>query len=101
MRGPESARGWARGWVVAGMQLAIRAYQVAVSPLLGPACRFEPSCSRYAHEAIGTHGVWRGAWLALRRLTRCHPFGGHGYDPVPAATQTGPDEAPQGGHVGP
>jgi putative membrane protein insertion efficiency factor len=62
---------------------AIRAYRWIVSPLLGPACRFEPSCSRYAELAVERHGVVRGAWLALRRLARCHPFGGCGLDPVP------------------
>lgn len=61
----------------------IRAYQVVISPLLGPACRFEPSCSRYAAEAIRRHGVVRGATLAARRLARCHPFHPGGFDPVP------------------
>lgn len=61
----------------------IRFYRRAVSPLLPPACRFTPSCSEYAETAIVRHGVWRGGWLALRRLARCHPFGGQGYDPVP------------------
>lgn len=61
----------------------IRVYQVAIAPALGPACRYEPSCSRFASEAIETHGLLRGGWLALRRLSRCHPLGGHGYDPVP------------------
>jgi len=62
----------------------IRAYQLTFSPFLGGACRFEPSCSVYAREAIERHGAWRGSLFALRRLTRCHPFGGHGYDPVPS-----------------
>lgn len=62
---------------------AIRAYQLAVAPVLGPACRFEPSCSRYAAEAVERHGALRGSWLAMRRLGRCHPFGGCGLDPVP------------------
>jgi len=61
----------------------VRAYQLAVSPWLGPACRFEPSCSRYATEAIELHGVLRGFGLTVRRLARCHPLGGSGYDPVP------------------
>jgi putative membrane protein insertion efficiency factor len=61
----------------------IRAYQLLVSPLLPPSCRYLPSCSDYAAEAIATHGAFYGAWLALRRLARCHPWGGSGYDPVP------------------
>ena len=62
--------------------LLIRAYQVLVSPWLSPACRFEPSCSRYAIEAIERYGALRGVWLAARRLSRCHPLGDHGYDPL-------------------
>jgi len=62
---------------------AIRAYQLALSPMLGPRCRFYPSCSCYAHTAIERHGALRGGWLALRRLLRCHPFHEGGYDPVP------------------
>lgn len=61
----------------------IRLYQLAVSPLLPPACRFMPTCSVYGYEAVERHGVWRGAWLTLRRLARCHPFCRGGYDPVP------------------
>jgi putative membrane protein insertion efficiency factor len=63
--------------------LAIRAYQLFVSPLMAPSCRYVPSCSRYAMDAIDGHGAVRGTWLALRRLLRCHPWGGMGYDPVP------------------
>jgi putative membrane protein insertion efficiency factor len=63
--------------------LVIRAYQLVVSPWLGPACRFEPSCSRYAAEAIARRGAVRGVWLSLRRIGRCHPLGDSGYDPVP------------------
>ena len=61
----------------------IRLYQVTISPALGPACRFEPTCSRYAYEAIERHGLGRGLWLAARRLVRCRPGGSSGYDPVP------------------
>ena len=64
--------------------LLIRAYQVVLSPFVGGACRFLPSCSAYAVEAIETHGAWRGGILAARRLSRCHPFGRAGFDPVPA-----------------
>ena len=66
---------------------AIRVYQYIVSPLIGPACRFMPSCSEYASEAIHMHGPVFGACLALRRLLRCHPWGGEGWDPVPPAVQ--------------
>jgi putative membrane protein insertion efficiency factor len=61
----------------------IQVYRWAVSPWLGPACRFEPSCSRYAELAIERHGPVRGVGLAMRRLARCHPLGGSGLDPVP------------------
>jgi putative membrane protein insertion efficiency factor len=61
----------------------IRFYRVGVSPLTPPSCRFTPTCSAYAEEAIRKYGAARGGWLALRRLLRCHPFGGKGYDPVP------------------
>jgi putative membrane protein insertion efficiency factor len=60
----------------------IRAYQLLLSPLLPPACRFVPSCSRYGYEAVERYGVRRGAWLTLRRLGRCHPFNPGGYDPL-------------------
>ena len=63
----------------------IRLYQLLISPLLGVNCRFEPSCSHYAQEAIATHGVVRGLRLAGLRLLRCHPWGGSGFDPVPPA----------------
>lgn len=62
----------------------IRAYQYLLSPLLGPACRYLPSCSDYASEAIATHGPVAGTWLGVKRICRCHPWGGHGYDPVPS-----------------
>lgn len=61
----------------------IRLYQLTLSPLLGPRCRFYPSCSCYAHTAIERYGVVRGTWLGLKRLLRCHPFTAGGYDPVP------------------
>jgi putative membrane protein insertion efficiency factor len=63
--------------------LLLRAYQLAVSPFLPPACRFEPSCSRYASEAVERHGVACGGLLAVRRIARCHPWSSAGYDPVP------------------
>jgi putative membrane protein insertion efficiency factor len=67
----------------------VRGYQLTLSPLLPRACRYEPSCSRYAMEALAVHGAWRGSLLALRRLGRCHPWGGMGYDPVPLAPSAG------------
>ena len=62
----------------------IRGYQLVLSPFLGGSCRFLPSCSVYAREAVERHGAWRGSLLALRRLSKCHPFGASGLDPVPA-----------------
>ncbi|HSG82091.1 MAG TPA: membrane protein insertion efficiency factor YidD [Gemmatimonadota bacterium] len=61
----------------------VRGYQIAISPLLPPACRYTPSCSQYAVEALRRHGALKGSWLALRRIGRCHPFRAGGYDPVP------------------
>lgn len=72
----------------------IRGYQLCISPLLGPRCRFYPSCSQYALEAVSAHGSLRGILLALRRLARCHPWHHGGYDPVPGRV---PCTAP--GHV--
>lgn len=65
----------------------VRAYQVVLSPHIGNCCRFEPSCSVYCIEALKTHGVFKGGWLALRRLLRCRPWGPSGYDPVPPKKQ--------------
>jgi putative membrane protein insertion efficiency factor len=74
---------------------AIAAYRWSISPLLsataGPACRFEPTCSEYAHQALAAHGLGRGLYLALRRLLRCRPMGGWGYDPVPARGESAHD----------
>ncbi len=61
----------------------VRLYRVAISPWLGSNCRFQPTCSTYAIEALQRHGIGRGGWLALRRIARCHPWGASGYDPVP------------------
>ncbi|MGE0237977.1 MAG: membrane protein insertion efficiency factor YidD [Parvibaculaceae bacterium] len=61
----------------------IRIYQLTVSLVLGRRCRYLPTCSDYAAEAIGRHGAWAGFWLGLARVSRCHPWGGEGFDPVP------------------
>ena len=61
----------------------IRGYQLLLSPFLGASCRFTPTCSAYAAEAIRKWGPWKGSWLAIKRIGRCRPGGGHGYDPVP------------------
>ncbi len=73
----------------AAASLAIRLYQVSVSPFLTPRCRFLPTCSDYAREALTEHGPLAGGRLALWRLCRCHPWGGSGYDPVPLARPRG------------
>jgi len=61
----------------------VKAYRYALSPMLGPSCRFEPSCSCYAVEALERHGATHGTWLAVKRVSRCHPWHPGGYDPVP------------------
>jgi putative membrane protein insertion efficiency factor len=68
--------------------MVVRVWQLAFSSWLAPSCRFVPSCSDYAKQAVITHGVRRGGWLAVKRLARCHPFGGSGIDEVPSANQT-------------
>lgn len=65
------------------MILMVRGWQIGPSAVLPPTCRYAPSCSAYAIEAIARHGAFRGGWLATKRLLRCHPWGGSGYDPVP------------------
>lgn len=70
------------------IRLLIRTYQLFVSPLLGPRCRFYPSCSQYAMEAVRRYGSLRGSIMAVRRLLRCHPWHPGGYDPVPAVTHS-------------
>ena len=66
------------------LKILIRAYQLVLSPMLGPRCRFYPSCSHYAIEAIESHGALRGSWLSAKRICRCHPFNPGGFDPVPS-----------------
>ena len=69
--------------------LIIRIYRYTISPLLGPRCRFYPSCSSYAEEAIKIHGLPKGGWLAVKRICRCHPFNEGGVDPVPDLNKVG------------
>jgi putative membrane protein insertion efficiency factor len=75
----------------------VRLYQVAVSPWTPAACRYTPTCSAYAIEALREHGSVRGSWLAVRRLARCHPWGRFGYDPVPARAKDAATGADSGG----
>ncbi|HEU0065023.1 MAG TPA: membrane protein insertion efficiency factor YidD [Flavisolibacter sp.] len=63
--------------------LLIKIYQWVISPLLGPKCRFTPTCSTYSIQAFKKYGLFKGFWLSIKRISRCHPWGGHGYDPVP------------------
>lgn len=74
--------------------VAVQAYRYTLSPIIGPVCRYEPTCSQYALDALREHGALRGGWLAVRRIARCHPWGGFGYDPVPSR-----DSAPHHGHT--
>lgn len=71
------------GLAARGLRALVSFYRLAVSPLLPNACRYTPSCSAYALEALSRHGALRGGWLAVCRLARCHPWAGFGYDPVP------------------
>jgi putative membrane protein insertion efficiency factor len=75
-----------RAPIVIGLTAAIRTYRYLISPMLGPTCRFYPSCSCYAEEALQQHGALRGSYLTVRRLLRCHPWHEGGYDPVPPVT---------------
>ena len=81
-------------WFFVGL---VRFYQLVISPLLGPRCRFQPTCSSYALEAITLHGGIKGGWLALKRIAKCHPWGGFGYDPVPKGTSKAANHCCDGG----
>ncbi|HRN95454.1 MAG: membrane protein insertion efficiency factor YidD [Chitinophagales bacterium] len=63
--------------------LPIKLYQKLISPILPPSCRYTPTCSQYSIEAIQKYGIFKGGWLAIKRISSCHPWGGHGHDPVP------------------
>lgn len=76
------------------MRGLIRFYQWFISPLIGPKCRHLPTCSDYTMQAIERHGAWRGGWLGLARIARCHPWGSHGFDPVPERLADQPFWAP-------
>lgn len=69
--------------LIAPFLFLIKIYQLFISPLTPATCRFQPTCSSYAKEALQTHGLFKGGWLALKRIFSCHPWGGSGYDPVP------------------
>ncbi|HEX4766959.1 MAG TPA: membrane protein insertion efficiency factor YidD [Lichenihabitans sp.] len=71
------------------VRLVIRLYQLTLSGLVGRQCRYLPTCSDYADEAIARHGLWAGGWMGVARLSRCHPWGGAGYDPVPGSCPPG------------
>lgn len=75
---------WGAGWV---MKALVALYRYGISPLLPPSCRYQPTCSAYAMEAIDRHGPLKGGLLAIRRLLRCHPWGGNGFDPVPTPSR--------------
>ncbi|AYN20686.1 membrane protein insertion efficiency factor YidD [Alcaligenes aquatilis] len=77
--------------------LLVRGYQLFISPLLGPRCRFYPTCSQYAIQALQTHGPLKGSWLAARRIVRCHPWHPGGHDPVPARGDPGRQTPKQSG----
>lgn len=79
----------------------VRFYQLFISPFFPPSCRFEPTCSHYAIEAIQTHGALKGGWLALKRIGRCHPFCEGGFDPVPDAKSGSPVNTPRRCHDDP
>jgi hypothetical protein len=69
--------------LAAPLKLLVKIYQWVISPMLGPKCRYTPTCSQYMVEALDKYGPFKGLWLGLKRLASCHPWGGHGHDPVP------------------
>jgi putative membrane protein insertion efficiency factor len=83
-----------KAWLVLPLVWLVKGYRLLVSPFLPPSCRYTPTCSEYAIEALQRHGALKGAWLAVKRIGRCHPWGSEGYDPVP-----GSDEAHDHKHL--
>ena len=79
----ESKKASLRSWTIWLPGKLIRLYQITLSPYMGRQCRYTPTCSNYALEALQKHGLLRGSWLAIKRILRCAPWGGSGYDPVP------------------
>jgi putative membrane protein insertion efficiency factor len=73
--------------------LGVRMYQATLAPVMGGHCRFQPTCSHYSIEALKVHGAIRGSWLTIRRILRCHPLGGFGFDPVPDRADSGTNDA--------
>ena len=71
------------------LALPVRAYRLIFSPWVGFNCRYQPTCSQYALDALGKHGALRGGWMAAKRILRCNPWGGHGHDPVPGKASPG------------
>jgi uncharacterized protein len=107
-RAPRAVEAALRRVIEASLIAAIRVYRLCLSPWLGRDCRYWPTCSVYAIEAIERFGPYRGAWLAARRIGRCHPWGGSGYDPIPEHGDAGgkkgsdpfsPDEGPRASHI--
>lgn len=83
MTAPSNSRPAAARAAVWLLSLPIKAYRLCISPLFPPCCRFTPTCSQYALQALQRHGPLKGTWLAVKRIARCNPWGGSGYDPVP------------------
>jgi uncharacterized protein len=90
VRAAPIARRCLRRGVSLVLQAGVTGYRLAIGPSIGPSCRYHPTCSAYSLEAIERHGPWRGSWLAILRVLRCHPLRPGGYDPVPREAPGGP-----------